>query len=394
MPSCSDGAGLAGGISMGERMVHPMRGRNRQPTPYPFPPDFPGDGGRSHMGRMQPRLLSLATATPRHVLDRDTVTTFARAQFGAEAERLLPIFANAGIERRRSCVPAEWYALPHGWGERSRLFIEHAVELAAAAATEAIRRADLSTDQVDAVVAVTTSGICTPSLDALLMQRLRLRPDVARLPVFGLGCGGGLLGLARAAALAKAEPASRILVVVVELCGLTFRVGDTSKSNIVATALFGDGAAAALLSCRGEGPRLTAWGEHTWPDTLDVMGWRIEDDGFGVLFSQDIPALVRQRYRDALDRWLGRLDLGVADMDGFALHPGGTKVVAALEAALDLAPGRLANEREVLAEYGNMSAATLLFVLDRLLARPLPRRTLLGALGPGFTAGFMLMERA
>jgi alkylresorcinol/alkylpyrone synthase len=343
---------------------------------------------------MQPRLLSLATATPPHVLDRQTVTAFARARFGAEAERLLPIFANAGIERRRSCVPADWYALPHGWEERSRLFVEHAVDLAATATIEAIRRASLSTDQVDAVVAVTTSGVCTPSLDALLMQRLRLRPDVIRLPVFGLGCGGGLLGLARAAALAKAEPGSRVLLVVVEPCGLTVRVGDSSKSNIVATALFGDGAGSAILSCRGEGPRLTAWGEHTWPDTLDVMGWRIEDDGFGVLFSQDIPTLVRNRYRDALDLWLGRQGMSLADMDGFALHPGGTKVVAALEAALGLAPGRLVIEREVLAEYGNMSAATLLFVLERLMAHPLPRRTLLGALGPGFTAGFMLMERA
>ena len=341
---------------------------------------------------MQPRLLSLATATPTHILDRDTVTAFARAHFGASAERLLPVFANAGVMRRRSCVPVEWYGRPHGWAERSRLFVEHAVTLAAEAATQAIGRAGLSTNQVDAVVAVTTSGVCTPSLDALLMQRMGLRPDVTRLPVFGLGCGGGVLGLARAAALAKAEPGARVLLVVVELCGLTFRAGDESNSNIVATALFGDGAAAALISTEGDGPRLAAWGEHTWPGTLDVMGWRIEDDGFGVLFSQDIPALVRHRYRAALDQWLARQGLSLADLDGFALHPGGTKVVAALEEALDLPPGRLVAERAVLAEYGNMSAATLLFVLERTLAAPLPRRTLLGALGPGVTAGFVLME--
>jgi alkylresorcinol/alkylpyrone synthase len=341
---------------------------------------------------MQPRLLSLATATPPYVLDREAVMEFARGCFGAEIERLMPIYENSGIERRRSCVPMEWYGRHHGWAERSKLFADNAMELAAAAAGEALTRAGLAAEDIDAVVAVSTSGICTPSLDALLLERLPFRRDVTRLPIFGLGCAGGVLGLARAGALAKAEPGSRVLLVVVELCGLTFRAGDTSKSNIVATALFGDGAAAAVVGTRGDGPRLAAWGEHTWAGSLDVMGWHIEDDGFGVLFSRDIPTLVRDRFRAALDGWLDRLGLTLADVDFHALHPGGAKVVAALEEALELAPGRLAIEREVLRDYGNMSAATVLFVLEKALGRPLPRRSLTSSLGPGFTAGFLLLE--
>jgi len=341
---------------------------------------------------MQPHLLSIATTAPPIVIGRDDVAALALDVFGAEAERMAAIFANSGIDRRRSCVPLDWYTRPHFWAERSRLFVEHGLDLACRAASLCLGRAGLPNDAVDAVVAVTTSGVCTPSLDALVIDRLGLRRDVARLPIFGLGCAGGILGLARAAALAKAMPGARVLVVVVELCGLTFRPNDPSKSNIVATALFGDGAAAALLSTEGDGPALTAWGEHTWPDTLDVMGWRVEDDGLGVLFSRDIPALIRAHYRSALDGWLDRVGIPFGSIDGFLCHPGGAKVVAALEQSLDLAPGTLEDERAILREWGNMSAATLLFVIERAVHRPLPRRCLATALGPGFTAGFLVLD--
>ncbi|MDA8230327.1 MAG: type III polyketide synthase [Magnetospirillum sp.] len=342
---------------------------------------------------MSPRLLALATAVPPHVLDAPTVARCARAIFGpAQAERLVPILANSGIERRHSCVPPEWYPQRHGWAERSRLFADNAVDLACQAAGRCLDRARVAADQVDAVVAVSTSGICTPSLDALVAERMGLRRDVMRLPVFGLGCAGGVLGLARAGALARAMPGARVLLLVVELCGLTFRPDDDSKSNLIATALFGDGAAAALVGPGGDGPVIAAWGEHTWADSLDVMGWHIEDDGFGVLFSRDIPALVRERFRPALDAWLDRAGIPFASLAGFCCHPGGAKVVAALEESLGLPAGALAHERAVLRDYGNMSAATVLFVLERALTSPMPGRRLATALGPGFTAGFLVLD--
>lgn len=338
------------------------------------------------------RLHAVATAVPPHRLDQQRAGLMARGLFGPVIDRLGPIHANAGIETRWFCTPPEWHLRPHDWHERSALFVEHAQALAEQAIGRCLQRADISVNQIDGIVAVSTTGVCTPSLDALLIERLGLRPDVARLPVFGLGCVGGVLGLARAAALAQSLPGRRILLVVVELCGLTFRPQEHSPANMVATALFGDGAAAVLLSTEADGPAVTASGEHTWPGSLDVMGWRVEADGFGVVFSRDIPPLIARRYRPALDGWLDRVGLSLADFDGFCCHPGGAKVVAALEQALDLPEGALATERAVLRDYGNMSAASVLFVLERAMAAPLPRRTLLTALGPGFTAGFLALE--
>jgi alkylresorcinol/alkylpyrone synthase len=240
---------------------------------------------------------------------------------------------------------------------------------------------------------VSTTGIATPSLDARLMELLPFRRDLQRLPVFGLGCAGGVTGLARAAALARATPGSKVLLLVVELCGLTFRAQDLTKSNIIATALFGDGAAAALLSTAGSGARVEGWGEHTWPQSLDVMGWEIKDDGLGVLFSRDIPTLVRDELRGATDRFLARHNLNRLDLAGYVCHPGGAKVLDALEDAFELPRGALAHARATLRDYGNMSAVTVLFVLERLLpARPRAGRYLMSALGPGFTASFALLE--
>lgn len=314
-------------------------------------------------------------------------------------ERLRPAYANAGIDQRYSCVPLSWYGEPHGWRERTALYIDNALDLAVEASWACLGRSGLGTEDMDAVVTISTTGIATPSLDALVIERMALRPDVTRLPVFGLGCAGGVLGVARAAALARAMPGRRVLLVVVELCGLTFRPADPSKSNIVATALFGDGAAAAVLSTEGDGPSITGTGEYTWPGTLDVMGWRVEDDGLGVLFSQDIPTIVRNRMGPAAAHVLAGEGLTFGDIDGFVCHPGGAKVIVALEDAFALPEGGLDVAREVLRRHGNMSAPTVLFVLERTLARDVARdvggafrRYLLTALGPGFTAGFVLLE--
>lgn len=361
---------------------------------------------------VRPALLSLATAVPPIALRQADVVARTATLFDgrkSDIERLMPVFENAGIATRYSCVPLDWYERDHGWAERNRLYIDNALDLLEHAAQECLDRAGLAASAVDATVTVSTTGIATPSLDAQLMERLALRRDVVRLPIFGLGCAGGVLGLARAAALAQALPGARVLVLVVELCALTFRKMDQSKSNIIAAALFGDGAAAALLGpapkaegnaerAAGPWPIIEASGEYTWPDSLDVMGWHVEDDGLGVLFSRDIPTLVRTQFRPALDRFLAGQGLALSDIDAFVCHPGGVKVIAALEDAFALRRGSLAAAREILSEYGNMSAATVLFVLDRLL-RTHGRgdalgRLLMTALGPGFTAAFLTLRAA
>jgi len=344
-----------------------------------------------------PALVSLATSVPPYRLSQEEVTDWARGFFEARFpgfERLVPAYANAGIATRHSCVPLDWYSRPHDWPERTQLYIESSLALLERATMDCLAAADLTIEDVDVVVTVSSTGIATPTLDARLAQRLRMRSDLERLPIFGLGCAGGTIGLARAAALARARPGARVLLLVVELCGLTFRADDLSKSNMIAAALFGDGAAAALIQAGGDGPVLGPGGDHTWPDSLDVMGWEVTPSGLGVLFSRDIPTLVRERLAPALDGFLERHALTRRDLAGFIVHPGGAKVLSALEAVFDLPLGGLDDARSVLRDYGNMSAATVLFVLRRALDRGLDGLQLLTALGPGFTAGFQLLQAA
>ncbi|MBL8658190.1 MAG: type III polyketide synthase [Rhodospirillales bacterium] len=348
-----------------------------------------------------PRLLALATAVPDVTLRQDDVVRHA-AEIFAPAEggfyRLAPVYRNARIAQRRSCVPIEWFLEEHGFAERNALFLEHATRLLVEAARGALAQARLAPEDIDVIVAVSSSGIATPGLGAMLMETIPFRDDVQRLPIFGLGCAGGVLGLARAAAMAQAMPDARVLLLVVELCSLTFRRNDRSKSNIVATALFGDGAAAAVVSCRDDGagarnaPRLGPWGEHRWPNSLDVMGWDVADDGLKVVFSRDIPTLVETELRPVVDAFLARHALTLAEIDAFVPHPGGAKVLDALEDCFGLRRGGLTHARQVLRDFGNMSAVTVLFVLRAALDASPSGRHLLTTLGPGFTAGMMIVE--
>jgi alkylresorcinol/alkylpyrone synthase len=220
------------------------------------------------------------------------------------------------------------------------------------------------------------------------------RTDAARIPVFGLGCAGGVTGLAIAAKLAEARPGTTVLLVAVELCSLAIRLDKFTKANVVATALFGDGAAACVLRA-GEGgiAAVEASGEHRWPDTLGMMGWAVETDGFGVIFDREIPPFTRQHMGAAVTDLLERHGLGLADVGRFVCHPGGAKVVEALEEALALPSGKLDHERAVLADYGNMPAPTVFFVLERVLAGQLPERACLLSLVPGFTASCVVLRK-
>jgi alkylresorcinol/alkylpyrone synthase len=344
-----------------------------------------------------PRLTALATAVPAYPFDQHAVAERVKRLFAGapQLDHLLPVFAKSGIRRRYSAVPLDWFAEPHGWPERNALYLDTAVELLDTVAGRALDSAGMSADELGAIVVVSTTGIATPSLDALLIERLRLPRNIQRLPIFGLGCAGGAIGLARAATFAAAMPDRAVLFLVVELCSLTFRRGDLSKSNIIASALFGDGAAGLLLRCGREGPAIAAAGEHTWPGSLDVMGWDVVDDGLKPLFSRDIPRFVAAELGPVARDFLAQHGLAIADIGRFACHPGGPKVIAACEEAFALAPGTLDHERTVLRDYGNMSAASVLFVLDRVLASAGGgpwRHALTTALGPGFTAGFVLLQ--
>jgi alkylresorcinol/alkylpyrone synthase len=341
-----------------------------------------------------PKLLALATAHPPHILDTQHVAKQAArifARFGDEFERMLPVFTNTGIDRRYSACPVEWFDQNSNWPARMKIFDVVAAELFRQAAADALLKVKLAAAQIDAIVFVSSTGVSTPSIEAKAMQGMGFRDNVKRVPVFGLGCAGGVTGLALAADLAKGKPGSHVLLVVVELCTLAFRPDEMTKSNIIATALFGDGAAAAIISTTGEGPVIEHSGEHTWPDTLGVMGWRIDPEGFGAIFSRSIPELALRDLRPAADAFLANHELTLADVDNFTFHPGGAKVITALETAFELEDGKLENERKILAGFGNMSAPTVLFVLAESLKLPEQGRRFIGSLGPGFTASFVTL---
>lgn len=340
-------------------------------------------------------LLSLATAVPPFELRTEDVIREATAIFAGrhrDFERLMPVFGNSGIARRFSVRPYDWFRQDQGWPERTHAFIEGAEKLFAEASAAALAKAGLRPADIDTIVTVSSTGVATPSIEARVMAGLGFRDDVRRVPVFGLGCAGGVSGLSLAARLAKAEPGSKVLLVVIELCTLAFRPDEMTKSNIIATALFGDGAAACVVSTAGN-PRgeIEHAGEHTWPGTTDVMGWRLDDQGFGAIFSRSIPELATSDLRPAADAFLSRHGIGFGDIGSYCFHPGGAKVIQALEQAFPTGDGALGNERVVLRDFGNMSAPTVLFVMERELASARPGRRFVSALGPGFTASFLTM---
>ena len=281
-------------------------------------------------------------------------------------------------------------------GERNAVYLEEAERLWLQVAAAALERAGVAPREIDAVVTVSTTGIATPSLEARVGPKLGLSPNALRTPVFGLGCAGGVSGLSLAARLAEARPGSTVLLVVVELCTLSVRPEESTKTNVVATALFGDGAAAAVFRTGDgfAGRRVGAVGEHTWPETLDIMGWRVDPAGLGVVLDANLPAFVQRRFAEASAEFLQDAGLKSPDIARFVCHPGGAKVLPALEASLGIAEGALDHERAVLAEFGNMSAPTVFFVLERVLAAGANGRLALAALGPGFTASFATLEPA
>jgi alkylresorcinol/alkylpyrone synthase len=341
-------------------------------------------------------VLGLATAVPDYVLEQFAVADYARriyAKSFARYPKLADVFINAGIERRYSVRPLEWFDSPRNWSERTRAYLDGAESLFVRAAERALAQAGMSAKDVDVIVTVSSTGIATPSLEARVAARMGFPASGSRVPVFGLGCAGGVSGMSIGARLARAEPGEVVLVVTVELCTLAFRGDRGDKADVISSALFGDGAAAVVLRAERQQAPLSigATAEHTWPGTLDIMGWSVDPAGFGVVLSRSLPRFVEQRLAAPLRRFIDDARL---EAPRLICHPGGAKVLEAVETALELQKGTLRDERDVLRGHGNMSAPSVLFVLERALKRGLSGQSVLAALGPGFTVSFLALEAA
>jgi alkylresorcinol/alkylpyrone synthase len=353
---------------------------------------------RSLEGAFDVEIAGIATAVPGNVL--------GQADAAHRAKRLFPgladyeaLFRNTGIDTRYTCEPAEWYEREHGWEERTEVFQRHALDLLQQVGEGAVRVAGIDLDQIGAIAVNTITGLAIPSLDAKLMNRLDLPASVERLPLFGLGCGGGVAGLARSARYAQAMPGAHVLFLTIDLCSLCMRVNDPSMAMFVSAALFGDGAAGVVLR-NTKGPlrgssrrgRILAARDHFWRGTEHIMGWDIRHDGFGVVLSPELPQLLRRRLKPALQGFLDANGIGLGEFNGFLFHPGGAKVLETVQRVLGLSCDDLAYSWGVLRNFGNMSSPTALFTLEQALKAGASGPHLMAAFGPGFSAYFLAVE--
>lgn len=345
-------------------------------------------------------IAGLATAVPENVMAQDEAIKRANKVFPQYARRL-SLFANTGVETRYTVEPSDWYLEPHSWEERTESFQRNALNLLEDVAGRAIAAAGLEPRDIDAIVTNTITGLAIPSLEAQLMNRMPFRPDAERLPIFGLGCGGGVAGLSRAARMARASVGNNVLFLTVDLCSLCMRTTDPSLAMFVSSALFSDGAAAVVLkSCEeqdqprtGSGlGRFVTSGEHFWGNTEHIMGWDIRNDGFGVVLSPELPELMQSKLGKALNGFLDREGLTLEDFDGYLFHPGGAKVLETVQGILSLDREALAHSWNVLRDYGNMSSVTALFILQSAIKSGARGRHLLAAFGPGFSAYFSVLD--
>jgi alkylresorcinol/alkylpyrone synthase len=346
------------------------------------------------------RLLSAGTALPPYELKRADARAIAARVFSEHPHinRLLKVFDSSGIDQRYFTTPPEWFLTKHAPESINRTYVESATDLSEAAVRRALERSSMTAADIDYLVYVNTTGLATPSIDARLMNRLGCRLDAAHMPVWGRGCAGGAAGIAHVSEYLRGKPDGVAVIVAAEFCGLTFLPGDLSKSNIVASALFGDGVGAAVVAgsqVDRSGLEIVQTRSRLFPDSLDIMGWNITSQGLQVVFNRRIPEIVREHAAEDLDALLHSAGVGRGDVVEYLYHPGGPKVLDAYREAYGLAGDEMSLSEAVLKDCGNMSSATLLFVLERFLLeqnRPTDGYAVASALGPGFCSESLLLK--
>jgi alkylresorcinol/alkylpyrone synthase len=349
-----------------------------------------------------PYIRSVGTALPPHYADQETLIAAFRTHWAEEhfnLERLEDLHRSVQVGGRHLAVPLEDYPGLKDLQSRNDAWVRVSTEVGEQAVRQALQRAGLAPSDVDHLFFVTVTGIATPSVDARLMNRLGLRPDVKRTPIFGLGCVAGAAGTARASDVLRAYPDQVAVLLSVELCSLTLQREDLSIANIIASGLFGDGAAALVLSGAERPasgvPRILATRSVFYPDTERVMGWDVVNGGFKVVLSAKVPDVVRGHVREDVGGFLGEQGLRTQDIRHWVAHTGGPKVLEAFESSLELPAGALARSWKSLRETGNLSSASVLFVLESLLASGDAQPGdfgLLMAMGPGFCAELVLLQ--
>jgi alkylresorcinol/alkylpyrone synthase len=354
------------------------------------------------------RIAAVGSAFPPNHYDQETLLRALKKHWSERyfnLDRLEQLHRNVLVGSRRLALPIDEYEKLEGFGDSNAAWTRVAEEVGAAAVAAALEKAALPASAIDAIYFVTVTGIATPSIDARLVERLGFRPDVKRIPIFGLGCVAGAAGIARAADYTLGHPGEIAVLLSVELCSLTLQRDDLSIPNLIASGLFGDGAAAAIVAGAGRsepaalaGPEVVASRSVFYPGTDRVMGWDVANSGFQIVLSADVPKVVEEHLRGDVDAFLAEQGMTLADIDSFVCHPGGPKVLEAMARALEAPDGALDLTWKSLAEVGNLSSTSVLLVLEATLANRDGRRPergrygLLLAMGPGFCSELVLLR--
>jgi alkylresorcinol/alkylpyrone synthase len=346
------------------------------------------------------KIVSVGSALPEHYYDQETLLSAFREQWAARYHnvgRLERLHRNVLVGGRHLALPMEEYPKIENWGQANDHWIREAQELGGKAVLAALDRAGLGVDEVDAFYFTTVTGVATPSIDARLMNRLGLPSRVKRLPIFGLGCLAGAAGIARAADYLEGHPDEVAVLLSVELCSLTLQRDDLSVENLIGSGLFGDGAAAAVLvggNREAKGPRVVASRSSFYPDSERVMGWEVSERGFKIVLSAEVPEMVQRYLRRDVDAFLAEHGLARNDIAAWISHPGGPKVLEAMQDALELPEGALEDAWRTLREVGNLSSTSVLLVLEEKLRSPPPTGGwgLMSAMGPGFCSELVLLK--
>ncbi len=344
-------------------------------------------------------VAATATAVPPHILTREEVKSYMRQVFDVGERRLdaiMTVIDHAQVHARHSIFPVADIVAPRSLAQKSKDYEQHSISLGQQAAEACLGNAGMTPRDIDLIITVSCTGFIIPSLDAHLINLMGFRADVRRMPLTELGCAAGAMALTRAAEFVRAFPDKTVLIVSVELATLTFQRGDLSQANLISCVLFGDGAAAAIVTGRpAAGPRILDSETYTFPQSLDAMGFELRDTGFHILLSKDVPQMVRDGIKGLVDRFLGRAGLTRDRIAAYILHPGGQKLLTYMEEELGLSRAETQFSWEVLGRYGNLSSATILFILHEWLTKRTMHRGdygLAAAFGPGFSAEMLLLQ--
>jgi alkylresorcinol/alkylpyrone synthase len=344
-------------------------------------------------------IAATATALPPHTITREDVKYYMGRVFDIperKLEAMMSIVDNAAVRKRHAIFPIEYTVEPRALSKTNQEYIEHAVKLGREAAERCLGRAAVKPDEVDLIITVSCTGFMIPSLDAHLINLMGFRSNVRRMPFTELGCAAGAMALGRAADFLKANPGGNVLIIAVELPSLTFQRKDISQANLISSILFGDGAAAVLVSGKEvRGPKILVSETYTFPNSLDAMGFDLRDSGFHILLAKDVPEMIGAKIRGLVEGFLERCGRKSEEIKGWILHPGGARLLANVEAELGLKKCDTQPSWDILANVGNLSSATILFILQEWLEkRPLQpgEYALAAAFGPGFSAEFLLLQ--